>query len=842
MNPNRELIRIRGARQHNLKNIDLDLPRNRLVVVTGVSGSGKSSLVFDTLHAEGRRRYLESFAGTARQFLPRFDAPDVDLIEGLGPAIAIEPKALVNNPRSTVGTLTEILDYLRLLFVHSGTVHCPGCGQPVEARTIRQMVQAIRNWPEASRLLILAPQGPVAARDLPDLFERLRRDGFARVRLDRTVFDLDPPPRIPRRPRYQVEVLVDRIVLRDDQQRRLAESLELALKTARGTVRAARLDGDELTFTDRFACTRCRLDLAPPAPELFSFVHPRGACPECGGLGLSPARPDPLGTVSAHPGAPLDPCAACGGSRFSAEARLVRLHGLAIDQVGALALPEFSRWLESIPLQPGLEALIDRPRQAILQRLAILDQLGLGYLSPGRSGPSLSSGEAQRVRLVRQLGTPLSGVLYALDEPSSGLHARDHRRLLGLLQRLRDYGNSVIVVEHDLATLRAADFVVDLGPGAGPHGGQVLFAGSPEDLKAQAATATGQYLAGRKQLQAGSRRTPFSSGAITLEGATGNNLKDLSVTFPLGCITCVTGVSGAGKSTLVMDTLYPALHRAIHRSHRRALPYRELRGIAPITQVAAIDQSPIGRTPKSIPATYVGVFQLIRRLFAGLPEARARGYNARRFSFNAGGGRCEVCKGEGVLSVEMNLLPDVFIRCEACGGLRYRADTLDIRFKGRSISDVLQMSVGEALGLLENFPAIRARLEVLHQVGLGYLQLGQAAPTLSGGEAQRLRLARELGRSPRGHAIYLMDQPTSGLHLADIQLLLDLLRRLTEAGHTIVMIEHQLDLIRAADYVIDLGPGGGPAGGTLVAAGSPAEIAAHPDSATGQALSSGAPG
>lgn len=821
-------IRIRGARQHNLKNIDLDIPRNQLVVVTGVSGSGKSSLVFDTLYAEGQRRYLESFPGYARQFVRRFDAPKVDWIDGLSPAIAIEQKALISNPRSTVATLTEILDSLRLLFTHLGTVHCPGCGRPVRAYTTRQIVQAVFAWPLKSRLLILAPLGSIPEQELAARLQRLRREGFARVRIHQTIFELDPPPRIPRRPHYRVDLVVDRIILREDQQRRLSESIELGLKMGNGQVRTALLEGEEKIFSERFACTRCNLELSPPSPDLFSFTHPTGACNRCNGTGRLPSKKE-LGS-----GSPV--CSECGGSRFNRSARSVRLNGLTIDAVCDLPLEPFSQWLETLSVAPALETVADRPRRAIRRRTAVLEQLGLAYLSLGRAGASLSSGEAQRVRLARQLSAPLSGVLYALDEPSVGLHARDHHRLLDVLEQLRDRGNSLIVVEHDLDTLRRADYVIDMGPGAGPAGGAVLFAGLPGDLAATAGTSTGQYLAGCKQLTHPAKRNPFQHGAITLEGASGNNLKDLTVRFPLGCITCVTGVSGAGKSTLVMDTLHRAMARLLYRSHATFQPYRHLHGTESIDHAVAIDQTPIGRTSKSTPATYTGIFQLIRNLFASLPEAKARGYTARRFSFNAKGGRCEVCRGEGVQAIEMVFLPDVFVTCSSCGGSRYTQETMDIRFKGQNIAEVLKLTVNEALQLFLNLPAIRTKLDVLQQVGLGYLQLGQSAVTLSGGEAQRIRLARELGRRLRGHALYLMDEPTTGLHLDDIQQLLDLLQRLAGAGHTIVMIEHHLEVIRAADYVIDLGPEGGPEGGKIVAEGAPEQLARAASSATGQAL------
>lgn len=836
------LIRIRGASQHNLDHIDLDLPRNRFIVITGVSGSGKSSLAFDTLFAEGQRRYLEAFSSYARRFLPgvvRRDAPRVESIEGLSPAIALEQRQLPRNPRSTVGTLTEIHDHLRLLYAHLGTVFCPDCNQPIQAFTIARMVQETFQWPEGTRIMVLAPLGQVPETMLGATFRRLRREGYARIRANGTIHELDPPPALPRRPHHSIDVVVDRLVLRRSDSRRLSDALELAASLAGGTAAVLSLDGTEKTFCDSYRCGRCGREAAAPTPSLFSFHHPLGACPVCRGLGIPVDLAKALESEETEEdllGWGMEVCEACGGSRFNPAARAVRLAGLGIHEASRLPLLEFRSWLTGIPLDNTQAAIAERPLREILRRLDRLEELDLAYLTLERVAASLSGGEAQRVRLAQQLSAPLSGVLYILDEPSVGLHARDHRRVLRTVRKLLETENTVIVVEHDFETILAADHVVDLGPGAGTQGGRLLYAGPPAGLTNHPTSLTGRYLSGKKQLPPSKHRTPFQLGALKLVGATGRNLKNISAAFPVGCLTCVTGVSGSGKSTLVMDTLYRAMARLLHRSRRPAAPFQDLQGWDAFDRVVCVDQAPIGKSPRSTPATYTGVFDLIRNLYARLPEARARGYSARRFSFNSRGGRCETCGGDGVQRIEMVFLPDVYVTCADCGGRRYLPEVLDVRFKGHSIADVLAMTVLEALDLFANLPAIRGKLDVLQSVGLGYLGLGQPGTTLSGGEAQRLKLAKELGRKARGRTLYLMDEPTTGLHADDIAKLLDLIQRLIDAGNTVILIEHHLDVIQRADYVMDLGPEGGPGGGFVVAEGTPQDIAAALPSHTGEAL------
>ncbi len=833
-----DTIIVRGARCNNLRNIDLDIPKNRLVVVTGVSGCGKSSLVFDTLYTEGQRRYLESFSAYARRFTPQIEAPEADLIDGLPPAVAIEQTILGANPRSTVGTLSEILNYLRILFVHLGTVHCDSCDKLVRAYTIREMVEQTLQWPPGTRLIIVAPLDPVKPSRLGALLRSLRRDGFARARVNDTFYELDPLPRIPRRARYQVDVVVDRLVLKEGLERRLAEGLELAVKLGHGCAKVVTVDGREKSFFNRLVCPSCQRSFPEPSIELFSFWHPLGACPACKGMGRVPgSRGSKRAAAGEADASKAPPCPQCDGSRFAPAARSVRLNGLGIHEICRLPLSELPQWLAGLPRDPYAKSVSRRPRKEIEERIRVIDELGLSYLCPERSICSLSSGETQRLRLARQFSQALSGILYALDEPSSGLHARDQESLLAILLRLRDQGNSVLVVEHDLNFLRYAQHVIDLGPGAGVRGGQVLFSGPPEHLQDARDSLTARYYSGRERLQRpGPGHSPFANGTLAVAGARGHNLRNITVRFPLQCITCVTGVSGSGKSSLVIDTLYRALRRLLYRSKDQPLPFDQLSGTERIDHVYAIDRSPIGRTPRSTPATYTGLFQLIRNLFASLPEAKARGYGADRFSYNVKGGRCETCSGDGVQRIEMTYLPDVFITCPECDGRRYHPATLEIRFKGASIADVLDLNVSEARALFENLPAIRHKLQVLEEVGLGYLKLGQPATTLSGGEAQRIKLARELGRKSRGRSLYIMDEPTTGLHLDDVQKLLDLLERLVGQEHTVIMIEHHLELIRLADYVIDLGPGGGPQGGAVVAEGSPELVAREGSSATGQVL------
>jgi len=836
-------ITISGARQHNLKNISLRLPHNQMIVITGVSGSGKSTLAFDTLFAEGQRRYLESLAPYARQFFQQLDRPLVQAIEGLCPALAIEHKSLPGNPRSTVGTLTDIHDYLRLLYTHLGTVHCPVCDQPVRAHTIPQMIEELTRWPDGSRLWILAPLGTIPNAQLPRVFGKIARDGFLRVRIDGVLAALDPPPPLPRRSSYQVEVVVDRLILQMDKTRRLSEALELGSRIGQGRVAVMREQAVEASFSEKFQCLNCGIQLSKPTVSLFSFNHPSGSCSTCKGLGYvgedhdrNAAGRHRIGQTDARIEAQTTEkpvCPACQGTRLNEKARAVKINGLGIHQLSALPLQEMSEWLGSLNLSPGEQEIADRPCKEAARRLRALQELGLSYLSLDRSSDTLSGGEAQRIRLIHQISTQLSGVLYVIDEPSVGLHARDHQRLLQMFLKLRDAGNTVVVVEHDPFTIMQADYVVDMGPGSGALGGEVIFAGPPEELLRHPTSLTGLYLSGQRQIPVLSRRVPFTRGALRLIGAHGHNLKNITVEFPLGCITCVSGVSGSGKSSLLLETLYRALRQHLHRAKSPPFPFEHLEGMELINKVMHIGQNPLDRTPRSNLATYTGLFALIRGLYAQVPEAKARGYQPERFSFNIKGGRCEICKGEGQQHIDMHFLPAVHITCGACQGTRYRSETLDITYKGKSIADVLTMTVHQAHGFFENVPQMRRKLAMLQEVGLGYVTLGQAATTLSGGEAQRVRLARELSRKATGMTVYILDEPTMGLHLEDIQRLLHVLHRLADDGNTVMIIEHNLEVLKSADYLIDLGPEGGTGGGFVVACGTPEQVMQSPDSLTG---------
>ncbi|MDR3554396.1 MAG: excinuclease ABC subunit UvrA [Syntrophobacteraceae bacterium] len=835
-----KFIRIRGARQNNLKNIDLMVPRNSFVVITGVSGSGKSSLAFDTLFAEGQRRYLEALSTYARQTAGRLNAPLVDEIEGLSPAIAIEQKGLPNNPRSTVATLTEISDYLRLIFARLGTVYCPTCNVPVRGWTVREIVaDLLASFPAKSRLLVLAPLGEVPEKELPNLLRKLRRDGFGRVRAYGSVYVLDPLPSLPRRTSHALQIVIDRLVLDDEKQRRLIDSLELAFKTAPGTAAVATPEGFEKSYSESARCASCGFTGPELTPGLFSFQHPAGMCSECRGLGFvgedvpevsSRSSKKTEGDLEEETGpAPPDPsdqpqCRACRGTRLNDSARSVRLGGLSIDRVLAMTPPGAAEWLEGLEFEQSRREILNRPKKEMLSRLHNLVELGLPYLTLERSSNTLSGGEAQRVRLAHQVGANLSGVLYVLDEPSVGLHPRDHRRLLGLLMRLRDAGNSLVTVEHDRETILRADHVIDMGPGAGTEGGEVMFSGPPERIGECPASLTGLYISGKKRIEIPQCRKR-GSDFFRLTGASGHNLKSICADFPYGLLTCVTGVSGSGKSTLVLDTLYRALARMIYKVETHPAPFAALENAQRVQKVILVDQSPIGRTPRSIPATYTGVFELIRQLFSRAPEARARGYSPARFSFNARGGRCEHCRGEGLQRIEMYFLPDIYVTCPVCGGSRYNRDTLDITYKGCSIASVLDMTVYEAAAFFANFRLIRSKLDGLIGVGMGYIRLGQPATTLSGGEAQRVKLAAELSRRGQGKALYILDEPTTGLHFEDISKLLLVLRKLVDQENTVIVIEHHMDVIKSADYVLDLGPEGGEGGGRIVAAGTPEEVA-----------------
>ncbi len=932
-----DLIRIRGARTHNLKNVNVDLPRNRLVVITGLSGSGKSSFAFDTLYAEGQRRYVESLSSYARQFLEIMEKPDVDLIEGLSPAIAIEQKAGGHNPRSTVGTVTEIHDYLRLLYARVGEPQCPDHKQTLTAQTISQMVDHVMELPPETPLMILAPVVVGRMGENADLFDELQAQGFVRVRVDGKVYELEHAPSLGARQKHTIEIVVDRVKIRADMKQRLAESFEMALRHSENKVLAVEMDsGTEHLFSARFACPVCSYSLPELEPRLFSFNNPMGACPRCDGLGdvtvFDPERvvafPElslaagaikgwdrrnqfyfqMLTSLAAHYDFDIDTpveqlpdkvrevvlfgsgrdklkfayvgdrgnryqrehtfegiipnlerryketdsnvvreelgkfiaarrCPECGGSRLRREARHVFVGGKNIHQVSTLTLRQSQAFFGNLTLEGARQTIADKIKREISGRLRFLNDVGLGYLSLSRSADTLSGGETQRIRLASQIGSGLTGVMYVLDEPSIGLHQRDNNRLLATLKHLRDLGNSVIVVEHDLEAILAADHVIDIGPGAGDHGGEIVAHGTPRQIIASERSLTGHYLAGRRRISVPSlRHRPDPKRILTLTGARGNNLKNVELRLPLGLFICVTGVSGSGKSTLINDTLYRAVSRNVYRSSHEPAPYTDIEGIDQIDKVVNVDQSPIGRTPRSNPATYTGIFTPVRELFAGVPTARERGYGAGRFSFNVKGGRCEACQGDGVTKVEMHFLPDIYVLCDVCHGKRYNRETLEIRYKGKNIQEVLELTVEEAREFFSSVPALVRRLDTLLDVGLGYVRLGQSAPTLSGGEAQRVKLALELSKRDTGKTLYILDEPTTGLHFQDVGMLLQVLHRLRDHGNTVVVIEHNLDVIKTADIIVDLGPEGGDEGGYIIATGTPEELAEIETSHTGRYL------
>jgi excinuclease ABC subunit A len=918
-------IVIRGARQHNLKNIDLEIPRHTLTVVTGLSGSGKSSLAFDTLYAEGQRRYVESLSAYARQFLDQMERPEVDSVEGLSPSIAIEQKTTTRSPRSTVGTITEIYDYLRVVYSAIGTPHCPKCGKPIRRQSTEQIVQSILALKPDDRVMVLAPVVRGRKGEYKKEMEKYAREGYVRARVDGELLHLDEPPSLDRRKNHTIEIVVDRVLLKGGIAGRLEQSIETALRLTGGLVTIAVVGGDEQIYSEKLACSDCGISVPQPEPRSFSFNSPYGACAECHGLGskydFDPAKiivdwSKPLfegglgpGSSSSHLqrtlkiaaaafgfdleepfeklpkrvqnlilyGNPqsggstkelnfqgvlahlesnleesrsdsyrewltqyMSPslCVACQGRRLRPESLAVKIAGLSVADFTALPLGDARAAVDGIRGQLSLRQrkIAGRPLSEVAERIDFLLAVGLGYLTLDRSAATLSGGEAQRIRLATQIGSRLRGVLYVLDEPSIGLHARDNGRLITTLETLRDLGNTVLVVEHDEETIRRADYVVDLGPGAGKAGGQLIAAGPPEEIAANPASLTGQYLSGKAQIPVPTSRRSVNDKVITILGAGGNNLKNIDVAIPLGLLTVVTGVSGSGKSTLVNDILYRALAAKLYRSREQPAAHRAISGVEHIDKVIQIDQAPIGRTPRSNPATYTGVFGSIRELYAMLPESRERGYKPGRFSFNVKGGRCEACQGDGQRRIEMNFLPDVYVTCEVCCGKRYNAETLAVRYKGLSISDLLDLPIEEALKALENIPAIQQKLQTLVDVGLGYVQLGQSATTLSGGEAQRTKLAKELSRRQTGRTLYILDEPTTGLHFDDVRKLLDVLSRLVSLGNTVLIIEHNLDVIKQADWIIDLGPEGGEGGGRIVAQGTPEQVARVKKSYTGQSL------
>jgi excinuclease ABC subunit A len=934
-----DALRIRGARQHNLQNLSLDVPRNRLVVITGVSGSGKSSLAFDTIFAEGQRRYVESLSAYARQFLEQMEKPDVDSIEGLSPAISIEQRTTSKNPRSTVGTVTEIYDYLRLLYASIGKPHCPKCGRPIQAQTVQEMVDRARRLPEGTRFTVLAPYVSGKKGEYKKPMAEMRREGFLRARIDGQLYDLDEPPELDKQKKHTIEVVVDRLVSKsagdEDYGKRLADSIETAIRVSGGLVTIAVADGPEEVLSANYACPDCGTSLTEITPRLFSFNSPYGACTACSGLGtILKADPDRLvvapeksiaegaiailkpgstnwrarqmATLAKHykfrldqPFAKLpkpaqkvilygsgddeirfsyvaergeyhwrssfeglvpmlerryretenpehraeleaymsaEPCPQCKGRRLKAEALAVLVGGRAIDAVASDTIAESAEFFAGLRLTAREREIAGKILKEVSDRLGFLANVGIGYLSLSRAAASLSGGESQRIRLATQIGSKLMGVLYVLDEPSIGLHQRDNRKLIDTLLSMRDLGNTVIVVEHDEETIRSADWVLDLGPGAGVHGGRLVAEGRPEELGRFSESLTAKYLSGELEIPTPPVRRAGSGKAVVVRGATEHNLKSLDVRFPLGVMTAVTGVSGSGKSTLVNDILYRALARALHGANERPGKHERMEGLFELDKVINIDQSPIGRTPRSNPATYTNVFNPIRELMSRTPEARARGYAPGRFSFNVKGGRCEACGGDGQIKIEMHFLPDIYVTCDVCGGKRYNRETLQIHYKGKSIADILALTAEQALELFENIPAVATICRTLVDVGLGYIQLGQSSTTLSGGEAQRVKLARELARRSTGRTLYLLDEPTTGLHFDDIKKLLSVLRSLTEKGNTVIVIEHNLDVIRTADWIIDLGPEGGDGGGRIIAEGTPEAVASVRASHTGAFL------
>lgn len=832
-------IVIKGARVHNLKNIDLAIPRDSFVVITGVSGSGKSSLAFDTLYAEGQRRYLESLGADTRQLLRKLQQPDVDSIEGLSPTIAVQQKPGLASPRSTVGTLTDIQDYLRLLFARIGQPYCISCGREIRAHTVEQIVDQVLALPAQTRIVVLAPVAPSSPAYVKERLREFARQGFGRILIAGKMHELGYEAEWNNSAALQLDLVIDRLVVREGIEKRLADSIEVASRQGDLVVKIQILGDEtspssELFFSLRFACVNCGAAFPEITPGLFSFNSPQGACPICNGLGvIAPARGKLVKSSSESGASP--PCPECGGTRLRAESRAVRIGGLDIAGVAASPMVNLREFFRTLAIGEERKIVGQKIVDQIVRRLSLLAELGLEYLSLDRPAVTLSGGELQRVRLGSQIGSPMAGVLYVLDEPSIGLHQKDNAKLLSLLKQLRDAGNTILVVEHDCQTMLAADYLVDMGPAAGAHGGEVVAQGTPTEIIRNPRSLTGRYLAGITKVPIPPRRRGADK-FLVIRNARARNLKDITVKVPIGSLTCVTGVSGAGKSTLVMEVLYPAVIARLQRRKNDTGPGSEVLGWENFDRVVGVDQSPIGRTPRSNPATYTGLYDHLRELFAQLPEARLRGYGSERFSFNARGGRCEACAGEGVTRVEMYFLPEVYVTCAVCKGRRFNRETLDIKYKGLSIADILDFTVDQALEILGNIPAVDARLRTLREVGLGYLQLGQPASTLAGGEAQRVKLARELARRSTGRSLYILDEPTAGLHFDDVKTLLELLHRLTDLGNTVVVVEHNLDIIKSADYVFDLGPEGGDKGGEVIAHGTPETVAEVSTSATGKYL------
>lgn len=935
----KESIFIKGAREHNLKNIDVTIPRDKLVVLTGLSGSGKSSLAFDTIYAEGQRRYVESLSAYARQFLGQMDKPDVDYIEGLSPAISIDQKTTSKNPRSTVGTVTEVYDYLRLLYARIGIPHCHKCGRPIARQSIDQIIDQVLALPMGSKLFILAPVVRARKGEHQKVFDSAKRSGYVRVRVDGLVYDLSEVPKLEKNKKHNIELVIDRMVIRDDIRKRLADSLETALKIAGGLVIVDVIDGEEMMFSQNYACEECGVSMEELTPRMFSFNSPFGACEECSGLGfmmkidpelvvrdknksinegaiavtgwMAPGIEDSMAAayyrgLSEHYGFSLDtpykdlpdkikdillygskgekfkvefsrsygqstymtdfegivnnlqrrhkettsdwmraelegymsnhPCPSCHGMRLKPQVLAVTVGGKNINEVTDLSIVKAIEFFKSLSLTQKEQTIAEQILKEILERLGFLKNVGLGYLTLSRSAGTLSGGEAQRIRLATQIGSSLMGVLYILDEPSIGLHQRDNEKLLATLKTLRDLGNTLIVVEHDEDTMYAADHIIDIGPGAGIHGGYLVAQGTAEEIMKVEGSATGDYMSGRKFIPIPKERRKPNGHYLEVKGAAQNNLKNINVKIPLGVFTCVTGVSGSGKSSLVNEIIYKYLARELNGARSKNGTVKQIKGLEYLDKVIDINQSPIGRTPRSNPATYTGLFSDIRELFASTVEAKVRGYKAGRFSFNVKGGRCEACCGDGIIQIEMHFLPDVYVPCEVCKGKRYSKETLEVKYKGKNISEVLDMTVEEALAFFENIPRLHRKIQTLYDVGLGYIKLGQSSTTLSGGEAQRVKLATELSKRSTGKTIYILDEPTTGLHVADVHRLLDVLQRLVDAGNTVLVIEHNLDVIKTADYLIDLGPEGGDAGGEILCTGTPEQIAKCERSFTGQYL------